>query len=49
VLWIVSKQSLRLFGDVLDLIANGGRKAPVYFAGPGNEISFGGSILDASA
>jgi hypothetical protein len=49
VLWIVSKQSLRLFGDLLDLIANGGRKAPVYFAGFGNEISFGGAILDASA
>jgi hypothetical protein len=49
VLWIVSKQSLRLFGDMLDLIANGGRKAPVYFAGLGNEVSFGGAILDASA
>lgn len=49
VLWIVSKQSLRLFGDLLDLIANGGRKAPVYFAGPGAEMSFGGAILDASA
>jgi C4-dicarboxylate-specific signal transduction histidine kinase len=49
VLWIVSKQSLRLFGDLLDLIANGGRKAPVYFAGLGNEMSFGGAILDASA
>jgi hypothetical protein len=49
VLWIVSKQSLRLFGDMLELIANGGRKAPVYFAGLGNEISFGGAILDASA
>jgi hypothetical protein len=49
VLWIVSKQSLRLFGDMLDLIANGGRKAPVYFAGLGNDVSFGGAILDASA
>ncbi len=49
VLWIVSKQSLRLFGDMLNLIANGGRKAPVYFAGLGNEMSFGGAILDASA
>lgn len=49
VLWIVSKQSLRLFADMLDLIANGGRKAPVYFAGLGNEMSFGGAILDASA
>jgi hypothetical protein len=49
VLWIVSKQSLRLFGDMLELIANGGRKAPVYFAGLGNEVSFGGAILDASA
>ena len=49
VLWIVSKQSLRLFGEILDLIANGGRKAPVYFAGPGAETSFGGAILDASA
>jgi hypothetical protein len=49
VLWIVSKQSLRLFGDMLELVANGGRKAPVYFAGLGNEVSFGGAILDASA
>ncbi|HEX4072035.1 MAG TPA: flagellar export chaperone FlgN [Planctomycetaceae bacterium] len=49
VLWIVSKQSLRLFRDLVDMIANGGRKAPVYFAGPGAEMSFGGSILDASA
>jgi hypothetical protein len=49
VLWIVSKQSLRLFRDMLDLIANGGRKAPVYFAGLGNEVSLGGAILDASA
>ena len=29
-LWIVSKQSLRFFRDMIDLIANGGRKAPVY-------------------
>jgi hypothetical protein len=49
VLWIVSKQSLRLFRDVLDMIANGGKKAPVYFAGSGTETSFGGAILDASA
>lgn len=49
VLWIVSKQSLRLFRDLLDLIANGGKKAPVYFAGPGAEVSQGGAILDASA
>jgi hypothetical protein len=49
VLWIVSKQSLRLFRELLDLIANGGRKAPVYFAGAGTEMSFGGAILDASA
>jgi hypothetical protein len=49
VLWIVSKQSLRLFRDLVEMIANGGRKAPVYFAGPGVEMSFGGSILDASA
>src|ERR1700722_11209248 len=49
ILWIVSKQSLRLFRDLVDLIANGGKKAPVYFAGPGAEMSFGGSILDASA
>jgi hypothetical protein len=49
VLWIVSKQSLRLFGDIRDLIANGGRKAPVYSASPGSEMSFGGAILDASA
>ena len=48
-LWIVSKQSLRLFRDLLDMIANGGRKAPVYFAGPGTELSFGGAVLDASA
>jgi hypothetical protein len=48
VLWIVSKQSLRLFRELLDLIANGGRKAPVYFAGAGTEMSFGGAILDAS-
>jgi len=49
VLWIVSKQSLRLFADIRDLIANGGRKAPVYSASPGSEMSFGGAILDASA
>jgi flagellar FlgN protein len=49
VLWIVSKQSLRLFADILDLIANGGQKAPVYSGGHGAEMSFGGAILDASA
>jgi hypothetical protein len=49
VIWIVSKQSLRLFNDIRDLIANQGRKAPIYSAGHGPELSFGGAMLDASA
>src|ERR1700685_778528 len=43
VLWIVSKQSLRLFGNMLELIANGGRKPPVYSTGAGREAAFGGA------
>src|SRR4029077_242577 len=34
ILWIVCNQSLRFFSDVIELIANGGRRAPVYFARP---------------
>jgi hypothetical protein len=49
ILWIVCKQSLRFFSDVIELIANGGRRAPVYLARPGAvaELSTGGSLLDA--
>ncbi|HEV8070026.1 MAG TPA: hypothetical protein VGP76_19950 [Planctomycetaceae bacterium] len=51
ILWIVCKQSLRFFSDVLELIANGGRRAPIYLARPGAvaELSTGGSLLDAQA
>jgi hypothetical protein len=51
ILWIVCKQSLRFFSDVIELIANGGRRAPVYLARPGAvaELSTGGSLLDAQA
>jgi hypothetical protein len=51
ILWIVCKQSLRFFSDVIELIANGGRRAPVYLARPGAvaEMSTGGALLDAKA
>jgi hypothetical protein len=51
ILWIVCKQSLRFFSDVIELIANGGRRAPIYLARPGAvaELSTGGSLLDAQA
>jgi hypothetical protein len=51
ILWIVCKQSLRFFSDVVELIANGGRRAPVYLSRPGGvaELSTGGALLDAKA
>jgi hypothetical protein len=51
ILWIVCKQSLRFVGNMLELIANGGRRAPVYVARPGAtaELSTGGALLDAKA
>jgi hypothetical protein len=49
VVWIVSKQSLRLFSELRELIANGGKRAPVYSARNEGETSFGGALLDASA
>jgi hypothetical protein len=49
ILWIVSQQSLRFFRDVLDLMANGGKKAPVYSARSESDRSFHSVILDASA
>jgi hypothetical protein len=51
ILWIVCKQSLRFFSDVIELIANGGRRAPIYLARPGAvaELSTGGALLDAKA
>jgi len=49
IVWIVSRQSLRLFSEIMDLIANGGRKAPVYSAQSDSPISMGGALLDASA
>ncbi|HXY33752.1 MAG TPA: hypothetical protein VEI07_05955 [Planctomycetaceae bacterium] len=51
ILWIVCKQSLRFFSDVVELIANGGRRAPVYLANPGAvaALSTGGALLDAKA
>ncbi len=50
ILWIVCKQSLRFFSDVIELIANGGRSLP-YLARPGAvaEMSTGGALLDAKA
>ncbi len=49
IVWIVCKQSLRLFGELLDLVANGGRKSPFYSFRAGGEPSAGGTLLDASA
>jgi hypothetical protein len=51
ILWIVCKQSLRFFSDVIELIANGGRRDPVYRARRGTvaELSTGGALLDAKA
>jgi hypothetical protein len=50
ILWIVCKQSLRFFSEVVDLIANGGRRAPVYSSRLGMaEPSTGGALLDAQA
>jgi hypothetical protein len=51
ILWIVCKQSLRFFSDVIELIANGGRRTPIYLARAGAvaELSTGGSLLDAKA
>lgn len=49
IIWIVSKHSLRLFAQIRELIANGGRKVPVYSARSDSEITGGGAILDASA
>jgi hypothetical protein len=51
IVWIVCKQSLRFFSDVIELIANGGRRAPIYLARPGGvaELSPGGALLDAHA
>lgn len=49
VLWIVAQQSMRVFGEILDLIAHGGRKSPVYSARPESEVTVSGGILDASA
>jgi hypothetical protein len=51
ILWIVCRQSLRFFSDVIEMIANGGRRAPIYLARPGvmAEMSTGGALLDAKA
>jgi hypothetical protein len=50
ILWIVCKQSLRFCSEVVELIANGGRRAPVYSTRPGaTELSTGGALLDAKA
>ncbi len=51
ILWIVCKQSLRLFSDMIELIATGGRRNPIYLgrAGGGVELSTGGALLDAKA
>jgi hypothetical protein len=50
ILWIVCKQSLRFFSDVVELIANGGRRAPIYSTRPASsEPSTGGALLDAQA
>lgn len=51
ILWIVCRQSLRFFSATIELIANGGRSAPIYLARPGAvaELSTGGALLDAKA
>jgi hypothetical protein len=49
ILWIVCKQSLRFFSNVIELIANGGRRTPIYSARPEAELSTGGALLDAKA
>jgi hypothetical protein len=51
ILWIVCKQSLRLLSDMIELIATGGRRNPIYLARSGGsmELSTGGALLDAKA
>lgn len=50
ILWIVCKQSLRFFSEVVELIANGGRRAAIYSSRSGMaELSTGGALLDAKA
>jgi hypothetical protein len=51
ILWIVCKQSLRLLSDMIELIATGGRRNPIYLASSngGTELSTGGALLDAKA
>ncbi len=49
ILWIVCKQSLRFLSEMIELIATGGRRNPIYLArsGGGMELSTGGALLDA--
>ena len=46
--WIVAQRAFHHYTEMLDLIANRGRKAPTYGIGAPRE-SVGGAILDASA
>ncbi len=47
--WIIAQRTLGHYRDLLDLVAQCGRTSPTYSRRPGQEISGGGAILDASA
>jgi hypothetical protein len=47
--WVVSHRSQSLYAEVLDLIAHGGQKSPVYEEGPQSSSTSGGVMLDAAA
>ena len=46
--WIIAERSARHYGEILDLIALGGRRSPIYDAQKSGTVP-GGAILDASA
>jgi hypothetical protein len=47
--WVITHRSQSFYAEILDLIAYGGRKSPVYGDSPQTAPSKGGVMLDAAA
>lgn len=46
--WIIAQRSGGVYADILELLARGGQRSPVYGDGHGVGVSSGGAVLDAA-
>jgi hypothetical protein len=47
--WVITNRCCNFYGEVLELIAHGGKKAPTYQSSDTDWVQRGGAVLNASA